>query len=333
MESLDTAIKSLLRVINQIQLSSDGSSGLDFMNSSKPYWHLCVEKFHAAYIKSKNPGGFVDMFNTFFEKHQDKFTEDVVDEEGDINDEWLKNKEVLNSTVSKKKKTVDSSSFSLRNIKCRGEVIYFDESNEKIRNVSIPISEAYLHACKIYANGAKKGEYSPLPAQLLLALFTVMMEVCDDESKSDVKSNVKALKDVVEQLTNGEEQSTSTGATLDPIGGLMKKLTEKFGGGKDGGFDMGNLEKTVSGLFNDEITDKVKGMWNTFNDKVNLGNTSDLSSVISSVTDVMKDPSIQAGLQDTLASVAAKVGFGEIKFTSEEEQKIKPEGAVVDEQE
>ena len=98
MASLDSSIRHLLKVITQIQ--SHGNA--DFLKTSKPYWHLCTEKFHAAYTKAKNPDGFKDMFLSFFEKHQDKFTDPVVDDEGDINDEWLKNKEV----VSKKKEKI-----------------------------------------------------------------------------------------------------------------------------------------------------------------------------------------------------------------------------------
>jgi hypothetical protein len=331
MEQFDASVKNLLKVIGQIQNAASGG-GLDFMKtSSKPYWHLCVEKFHAAYLKAKNPEGFTDMFSSFFEKHEDKFTSDVIDEDGDINDEWLKNKEVL--TKSSKKKKSDDLSFSLRNINCRGEVIYFDESNEKIRNVSIPISEAYLAACKIYSDGAKNGEYSPLPAQLLMSLFSVMQEVCDDEHKKKLKSNVKALKEVVDQLTNGEEDNKTTGATLEPIGNLMNTFAKKFGlGGKDG-FDMSNIEKTVGSIFSDDVTGKVKDVWNSFNEKVNVKDGADLGSIISNVSEVMKDGSIQAKLSEAVSTVAAKVGLGEIKISAEDQEKIAPSGAAVDEQE
>jgi hypothetical protein len=330
MSELDTSIKALLRVISQIQSRSSGN--VDFMKSSKPYWHLCIEKFHAAYIKAKNPDGFQDMFNTFFEKHLSKFTEEVIDEDGDINDEWLKNKEVQTPKGNKKKKTIDESSFSLRNINCRGEVIYFDESNEKVRNVSIPISEAYLAACKIYADGAKRGEYSPLPAQLLTALFSVMLEVCDKEYEKEVRKNVKSLKEIVEQLTNGEEENTSgTGSTLDPISGLLNQVKKKLNLGDN--LDLSSLEKITSGLFDSDVTNKVKGIWDTFNEKVNLKEGADLSTIISNVSDAMKDGELQERLKGTIAEVASKVGMGEIKFTEQDKQEITPSDSNAEEQE
>lgn len=330
MSTLDNSIRSLLKVISQIQ---NGSNSGDFMKSSKPYWHICTEKFYAAYIKAKNPEGFRSMFYEFFEKRIDKFTEDVVDSDGDINDEWLKNKEVMSTKTSKKKKIVDETSFSLRNINCRGEVIYFDESNEKIKNVSIPISEAYLAACKIYSEGAKKGEYSPLPAQLLVALFTVISEVCGSEHKKELENNVKSLKDVVDQLTNGEETTSTQGSTLDNLGSILNAAKSKLGIdlGKD--MDFSNIEKTVSNIFDSDITGKVKNIWGKFNDKVNMNETKDLGSIISSVTDIMKDSEIQADLQDAITSVASKAGFGEIKFSEEDKEKISPSNADADNQE
>jgi len=156
MSSLDASIRNLLKVITQVQAQSTVNSG-DFLKSSKPYWHLCTEKFHAAYIKAKNPDGFRDMFLNFFGKNEDNFIDDVVADE-EINDEWLKCKDVITiNNKNKKKKNSDEFSFSLRNINCRGHVIYFDENNEKIRNVCIPIGEAYIAAVKIYTDGAKKG--------------------------------------------------------------------------------------------------------------------------------------------------------------------------------
>lgn len=330
MEALDTSIRGLLKVISQIQNVSSVKNGNFLGNGSKPYWHICVEKFHAAYIKAKNPDGFRDMFKNFFEKHKDKFVEEIIDTDGDINDEWLKNKEVL-STSTKKKKSSDEGVFSLKNINCRGEVIYFDESNEKIKNVSIPISEAYLCACKIYSDGAKRGEYSPLPAQLLVALFTLIAEVCPEKHKEKVEVNVKELKDVVEQLTNGDD-ATTTGSTLDGIGSILKKAQQSLNLNL-GDINTSNIEEKVSTLLDPTITGKFKTMWDRFNQKVNLKEGADLGSIIANVSDAMKDKDLQSELQNTIAEVAGKVGFGEIKFSKEDEQVIAPENSNVAEQE
>ena len=330
MASLDTSIRHLLKVITQIQ--SHGN--VDFLKTSKPYWHLCTEKFHAAYTKAKNPDGFRDMFHSFFDKHQDKFTDSVVDEEGDINDEWLKNKEVVSK--KKSKKSNDELSFSLKNINCRGEVIYFDESNEKIRNVCIPISEAYIAAVKIYVDGAKKGEYSPLPALLLHALFCVVGHITDENFKDDVTTNIKALKEVIDSLVSDETPSSSsgTGSTLNPISDVIKNFASKFGlNDANGNMNMGNIEKTVSNLFSDDMTSKVKNIFTTFTDKVKIDGNADIGTIMANVTEAMKDPELQSSLKETIADVAAKVGFGEIKISEEDNQKIVPENATVDTQE
>ncbi len=335
MATLDASIRNLLKVIAQIQ--SNGGS-IDFLKSSKPYWHLCIEKFHAAYIKAKNPEGFRDMFLNFLDKNNLQFTEDIVDPETqEINDEWLKNKEVLNQDKKKSKKNSDDVSFSLRSIKCRGEVIYFDETNEKIRNVCIPISEAYLAAVKIYVDGSKKGEYSPLPAQFLVSLWTVMSHIAEDEDdKKSIHDNIKSLKEIVEQLTNGEESDNETGDTLNPLTGIMNKFAKKFGLGGENGMDLSSIEKTVSGLFSGEnnIADKAKDIFSKFSEKANIKEGADISTIISSVSEAMKDNDIQDRIKGALAEVASKVGVSIPEFNEKEKAEISGgNGVVANEQE
>jgi hypothetical protein len=321
MSSLDGAIRNLLKVVTQIQGQSSVNSG-DFLKSSKPYWHLCTEKFHAAYIKAKNPDGFRDMFLEFFNKNTDKFVDDVVCDD-EINDEWLKNKDVITVNKKSKKKTSDEFSFSLRNINCRGHVIYFDETNEKIRNVCIPIGEAYIAAVKIYTDGAKKGEYSPLPAQLLVALFTVMSHVVEDEDdKSSVESNVKALKDIVEQLTEGNEEDDGVGDTLNPLSNVMKTIAKKFNLGSEGNFDMSSIEKMTSNLFNTDTMDKAKGIFNKFQEKANIKEGADIGSIISGVSEALKSDDLQNEIKGALAEVASKVGFSIPEFNETEKSAI-----------
>jgi hypothetical protein len=310
--SLDSSIKGLLKVISSI--SNNGKLGsMDFMKTSKPYWNLCCDKFHAAYIKARNPEGFRDMFYSFFDSHRDQFTEDVVSE-GEINDEWLKNKEVLplpGGGAGKKKKSADEFGFSLKSISCRGEIIYFDASNEKIRNVSIPITEAYLAACKIYVDGAKSGEYSPLPAQLLFNLFLVMYHVCDTEDQETMKANCHSLKEIVDSLTSEDEVNDGTGSTLEPIKGMMKTLADKFGlSGEAGKLMEGDgIQKAISGIFSEEVTGKMKNMWSTFQEKVKIEETKDIGALISNIGEAIKDPSLQSSLQEGISTIASAVGM------------------------
>jgi hypothetical protein len=309
--TLDTSIRGLLRVINLV--SNNGKNGLDFMKTSKPYWNLCCDKFHAAYVKARNPEGFRDMFYNFYDKNRELFTEDVVSD-GEINDEWLKNKEVLplpGSSTKTKKKSSDDFGFSLKSISCRGEIIYFDASNEKIRNVSIPITEAYLSACKIYVEGAKNGEYSPLPAQLLYYLFQIIYHVCDTEDQNVMKSNVISLKEIVDSLTSEDDIATGEGATLDPIKGMMKTLANKFGLNGDSSklMEGDGIQKAISGIFSDEVTGKMKNMWNTFQEKVKIDESKDIGALISNIGDAIKDPSLQSSLQEGISTIASAVGM------------------------
>ena len=333
---LDVSIKGLLKVISQIENHS-GFKGMDFLKSSKPYWNLCCDKFNAAYAKARNPEGFRDMFYNYYDKNRVKFITEVV-EDGEINDEWLKNKEVLPlpntaSGAKKKKRSDDEFGFSLRSISCRGEIIYFDETNDKIRNVCIPIGEAYLASCKIYVDGAKNGEYSPLPAQILFHLYSVISEVCDEEDQTVMTSNVKALKEIVDSLTSDDSADNGEGTTLDPIKGVMKKLMGTFG---NSGGDMSKLlegeglTKMVSSLFNDEVSGKIKNVWNTFTDKVKVEDTQDIGALINNVSEAMKDQTLQNTLKETIASVASATGLGAGAFnlSAEEKEQMAPSADV-----
>jgi hypothetical protein len=311
--TLDSSIKGLLKTIATI--GNNGKlPGMDFMKASKPYWNLCCDKFHAAYIKARNPEGFRDMFYHFYDNRRDIFTTEVVSD-GEINDEWLKNKEVLplpgSSSGKSKKKSGDDYGFSLKSISCRGEIIYFDERNEKIRNVSVPITEAYLSACKIYVDGAKEGEYSPLPAQLLYFLYSIVYHVCDTEDQAMMKANCGALKEIVDSLTSEDTHSSGEGSTLEPIKGMMKSLADKFGlSGEAGKLMEGDgLQKAISGIFSDEVTGKMKSMWSTFSEKVKIEESGDIGALISNIGEAIKDPGLQSSLQEGISTIASAVGM------------------------
>jgi hypothetical protein len=338
--TLDSSIKGLLKVITSI--GNNGKIGsMDFLKTSKPYWNLCCDKFHAAYVKARNPEGFRDMFYNFYDKNRERFIEDVVSD-GEINDEWLKNKEVLpvrGSAGSKKKKSADEFGFSLKSIACRGEIIYFDESNEKIRNVSIPITEAYLAACKIYVDGAKTGEYSPLPAQLLYNLYQIMYHVCDTDDQDTMRSNVSSLKEIVDSLTSEDGADSDEGATLEPIKGMMKTLANKFGMGGDASkfLEGDGIQKAISGIFSEEVTGKMKNMWSTFQDKVKIDESKDIGALISNIGEAIKDPSLQSTLQEGITSIASAVGMptGAFDISAEDQAKVTPssESSAPDNQE
>ena len=326
--TLDSSVKGLLKTISSI--GNHGKMGsVDFLKSSKPYWNLCCDKFHAAYIKARNPEGFRDMFYNFYDKHNEKFTEDVVSD-GEINDEWLKSKEVLPlpgaSAGAKKKKSADEFGFSLKSISCRGEIIYFDETNEKIRNVSIPITEAYLAACKIYVDGAKSGEYSPLPAQLLCYLYQIMYHVCDTADQETMQKNVDSLREIVESLTS-EDGASGEGATLEPIKGMMKTLANKFGVSGDASkfLEGDGIQKAISGIFSEDVTSKMKNMWSTFQDKVKIDDSKDIGALISNIGEAIKDPSLQNSLQEGISTIASAVGMGpSFELSAAEKEKVAP---------
>jgi hypothetical protein len=158
-----------------------------------------------------------------------------------------------------------------------------------------------------------------------------MSEVCPPKHKESVENNIKELKDVVEQLTNGDDTST-TGSTLDGLGSILKKAQQSLNLNL-GDINASNIEEKVSSIMDPAITGKFKTMWDRFNEKVNLKDGADIGSIITNVSEAMKDKDLQNELQTTIAEVASKVGFGEIKLTKEDEQVISPDNSNVAEQE
>jgi hypothetical protein len=161
----------------------------------------------------------------------------------------------------------------------------------------------------------------------------VIAEVCDEEDQTVMITNVKSLKEIVDSLTSDDSVDSGEGTTLDPIKGVMKKLMGTFGnsGGEMGKLLEGDgLTKMVSSLFNDDVSGKIKNVWNTFTDKVKVEDTQDIGALINNVSEAMKDKNLQNTLKETIASVASATGFGAGAFnlSPEEQSQMAPSDDV-----
>jgi hypothetical protein len=308
-DGFDVAVKKLLRAMQEVNDAT--SSPMNFARS-EPYWVICLGKFHAAYLKANNPDGFKPMFRKFYETQRENFKEYII-EEGNVYDEWLKVKDTLpgpgkskssnrrSSKSNRARKSNDDDCSWTPSATCKGHVVYFNTDNEKLRAVSIPLSEAYLHACKHYSDLSKeKGVCSPLPATILHSLYTAISYVRDPEDQDIFDENIANLRDIVESLT--PEDSGTEGSTLDPLKGMMKALAKNSGFSSVNGADESQINNVLGTLFNSETSNKITNVVKTVTEQISTTNSNNVSDVIGQIGSLLQNPTLSDMVKDTVES-------------------------------
>jgi uncharacterized protein YjgD (DUF1641 family) len=287
------------------------SSPMNFARS-EPYWVICLGKFHAAYLKANSPDGFKPMFRTFYEAQRESFKEYII-EDKHVYDEWLKVKETLpgpgkakssnrrSSKSNRARKSNDDDCSWTPSATCKGHVVYFNTENEKLRAVSIPLTEAYLQACKHYSELSKeKGVCSPLPATILYSLYTAISYVKDPEDQDVFDENISNLRDIVESLT--PEDSGTEGSTLDPLKGMMKALAKNSGFSSVNGADESQINNVLGSLFNSETSSKITNVVKTVTEQISTTNSNNVSDVIGQIGSLLQNPTLSDMVKDTVES-------------------------------
>lgn len=307
-DAFDVAVKKLLRTMQDVHEATDKTSPMNF-NRADPYWVICLGKFHAAYLKANNPDGFKPMFRQFYETHRNSIMEQII-EDNQVYDDWIKTKEVFpapGKSIQKsgknhrsRKHNDDTASWN-PHASCKGLVIYFDSHNEKLRAVSIPLSEAYLQACKHYAELSKdKGVCSPFPATILYSFYAAMSAVCDPTDLEILTENVESLKDVVDSLT--PESTGTEGSTLEPLKDMMKALAKSSGiPGMNAGDDS-QINSALGTLFSAETSDKISNVVRSVTEQISTKGGDNVGDVVSQIGQLLQNPTLTDMVKDTVDS-------------------------------
>jgi len=313
-KNFDTALKGLLRAMTDVyeQTAEKGTMGI-VKTQTQPYWVVCTEKFHSLYLKVNKPESFIPMFKKFFDTYK-KDIIDVIIEDGRVYDEWIKVKDVLPSPKNpepassdkKKRRTgkvshMDGTISWSANATCSGIVLYYGE-DPKFRAINIPISEAYIEACKHYDKSFKeKKEHSPLPATILLCLYACAYHVASKEDAELIQENLISLKEVVDSLVpedNGE------GNTLNPIKEIMKTFAKQTGMASAlGGMGDGKMNEAFNTLFNPETTEKIGNVIKAVNEQMKDTKTDNIGDVLTKVGSVLTSPDIKQQISDTVDGI------------------------------
>lgn len=219
--TFDETIQKFLHLSFEIHNKAYGSS------TNEKLWCTWTNKFMSLYAKANNPEKFYPIFIKFFNENEEYISKKIFEEnsEGDIivNDEWLK--ELPSIETNKSKSWTPSSS------KCRGKIICLDSSNPKLSAYSIPISEIYNCAIKLYKDkGEKDSICKTYPAKFLYLFYKIYL-FCLPEHYEIIKSNVKMLEEHLEIITptkNTSDMGASLGGGLSSIiNGVMESAGMK----------------------------------------------------------------------------------------------------------
>ena len=307
-DAFDVAVKKLLRAMQEVHEATSNTGPMNFTRA-EPYWVICLGKFHAAYLKANNPDGFRPMFRKFYETHRESIKDQII-EDDKVYDDWIKTKVVIPSSIKStsksgkshrsRKHSEDTASWN-PHASCKGVVIYFDPTNDKLRAVSIPLSEAYLQACKYYAELSKdKGVCSALPATILYSFYAAMSQVCDPEDVEALTANVESLKDVVDSLT--PESTGTEGSTLEPLKDMMKALAKNSGIPGMAQGDDSQINSALGTLFSAETSDKISNVVRSVTEQISTKSGDNVGDVVSQIGQLLQNPTLTDMVKDTVES-------------------------------
>lgn len=290
LSDFDSSVKYLLEVSSEIHDKLHGNS-----SSKTALWMSWTNKFTNAYAKKNQPEFFYSMFITFFNKYISNFsmpifTKETPESSVTVNDIWLKNEEYLPGPGFVQPQIAVAGSWTPSEARCKGVVIYFND-NEKFAAVSIPISEIYRAACKLYK---REGDANCklYPAKVLIGLYSIIYYVLPDiiEQKIIIKSNIDELREHLEISSPASESAINQDNIGSGLAGLSKIMSQvmKSAGIDNSGFDENTLPKMLGGAINEKSINTV-------------------GKVVKEVVNAVSGPSEDGGKQD-IGSMLGKIG-------------------------
>jgi len=286
--SFDVHIKNLFKISSEIHDKLYGS----LLNTNQQFWFICIQKFGAVYAQSGKIAPFIEIFEKFYKKNLEYFEQKILveNEEGNfsVNDEWL----IIPSESKKETKSKGSPLFE----KCKGKVIYFDESKPKLMAVCIPISEIYTSAIKLFKEKGEKNNSHRLYRIKLLETFFSIFNLIDPQNEI-LSENLKELKDQIDIYsppTNSSSSSSSGGESN--LGGGIGKLINGVlsGAGIKNGFNAKNIDTLIGKAASEDNMNKISG-------------------VIKEVVGVFQGPQKKEGIDGILDNIKAAVDLPAVK--------------------
>lgn len=274
---LNKSIQLLLNTSIDVHDSTYGQS-------KQMFWFTCVNKFFSAYTKIDNPKYFIPIFLKFFEEHKSSIIKPIFsddDEKGShVNDSWLKN-------IDKNTTTKPKDSWSPKDVTCKGVIIYFKPEEEKFKSVSIPITEIYTCAIKIWKEkNSTDSNIRTYPGKILLALYSIFKYSLEesDPSYKDIDKNFKMLSEFIEEIS--DNKSGKTNDTMSAISKAMASVIKETGVGGD--IDPNELQAVLSTALSGDAAKNVTAMLSNVMKTIDTADSSNISDVFSKVGQAMQ---------------------------------------------
>jgi len=214
-------------------------------NPTKPFWAVQVEKFSSLFDKIRDNQEMVDnlkskVVSQFFQDNTFSLTNRLINEDGSVDDSFIK----LNKGYD------EGDSFKIRTTPSG---LYF-----QVSKVFLPLSEVYTEAVRLCV--ANKNHNLPFPNKILLGLYSVIKFSVsgdvDSDQEASIRNNISTLKESLEICNEVKPQRNDGGPIdmiksmlgnidFDQIGDMMNKVTGDERSSKEFGEVFGKISDTI----------------------------------------------------------------------------------------
>ena len=291
-DSFDHHLTQLLRVATRI---SNASSGV----TSNPVWVTWTVKFLQAYNAAKNPPAYHEMFIRYLNEGGVDLASPIMTDDGRVQDSWLRD--------SKTTKSKDGS-WSLSGIQPRGQVIYFSP-DPKYKTVSIPITEIYLAAMKLYHDNRNKDTFAAVaPSSILYNLYGIYAAILPSSApeRSTIIKNKDAMQGAIEMSGVSDVNSITSqpgGGALKDVKSLMRTVIERTGF-EIPAEDAEKMEKTVSTLVEGDILShitRVVGSATSGGSGTDSAGNPDIGAILANVGQALQNTQVKTAISEISA--------------------------------
>ena len=288
-DTFDLHLTNLLKVAIKIAGATNGIS-------STPVWVSWTSKFLQAYNTAKNPSAFHEMFMRYFNDNAGDLTTPIMGAGGRVQDGWLREcKNVKNH----------EGTWSMSGIQPRGQVIYYS-NDPKFKSVSVPLTEIYLAAIKLYRDSKDKDMFAATaPSNVMYNLYSIYASLLPTSApeRSGIVANQESMRQALELSGVSDVNSTtnqSGGGALKDVKSLMRTVIERTG------IDIppeqaDQMEQTVSTLMDGDVLShitKVVGTATASGEGSDKGGNPDIGAILANVGQALQNSQVRSAISD-----------------------------------
>ncbi len=266
-----------------------------FGQSKQMFWFTCINKFYSLFLKLNDPNPFKPIFLKFYEDNKSFFDKPIFydDDKGvsHVNDSILKNSDKNVETMSKSK-----DSWSPKEVGCKGIVIYYKPGEEKFKAISIPISEIYQCAVKIWKEkNNSDSNIRTYPGKILLSLYGIFKYVLDNDN-DNVNKNFMMLSEFIEQIS--DNKSGKSNDTMSAISKAMASVIKETGMGGD--INANELQAVLSTALTGDAAKNMTKILSQVMSSIETADTNNIQDVLSKVGSAMQTKEMADMASETL---------------------------------